>query len=229
MRWSGALAAAFLLASTAGARTLGSVERVCPFTGTKFSGRIDLSGTRFCVRLDLKPIGPIGAPPELPVCPDDGFIVFKETFTPAELDRLRPWVGSDGFRAMTASESTYYRYAETLRRLGQPSDQIAWRLVQASWQVERDRDKYARYAALAVKELESLTANRDMVMLAAELQRRTGQFDQARLKLEGLQKQADLPEGLRANVERELKFVAEHDSTRHYMQVDGEERCKELD
>ena len=227
MRWLAAFAATALFAAGASAGTLGSVERVCPFTGTKFSGRIDLSGTRFCVRLDLKPIGPIGAPPELPVCPDDGFIVFKEKFTAAELDRLRPWVGSDEFRALTASESTYYRYAETLRRLGQ-SDQVAWRLVQATWQVDRDREKYARYAAAAVKELETLAANRDMVMLAAELQRRTGQFDQARLKLEGLQKQEGLPEGLRANVERELQFVGEHDSTRHYMQAD-EERCKELD
>ena len=228
MRWLAALAATALLAAGASADTLGSVERVCPFTGKKFSGRIDLSGTRFCVRLDLKPIGVTGAPPELPVCPDDGFIVFKQTFTAAELERLRPWVGSDEFRAMTASESTYYRYAETLRRLGQPSDQIAWRLVQATWQVDRDRDKYARYAAVAVKELENLAANRDMVMLAAELQRRTGQFDQARLKLEGLQKQDGLPDGLRANVTRELQFVTERDSTRHYMQVD-EERCKELD
>ena len=29
-------------------------------------------------------------------------------------------------------------------------------------------------------------------------------------------------------MERELQFVAERDSTRHYMQAD-EERCKELD
>jgi hypothetical protein len=43
-----------------------------------------------------------------------------------------------------------------------------------------------------------------------------------------LKKQAGLPDGLRANEERDFQFVTERDSTRHYMQVD-EERCKELD
>jgi hypothetical protein len=228
VKWVAAIASALLLGGAAGADTLGSVERVCPFTGKKFSGRIDTSATHFCVRLDLKPIGATGAPPELPVCPDDGFIVFKETFTGAELERLRPWVRSDEFRIMTANESTYYRYAETLRRLGQPSKQIAWRLVQASWQVDNDREKYARYATAAVKELEALAADPNMVLLAAELERRTGRFDGARAKLERLQKQTGVSDGARAQLERELQFVAEHDSTRHYMQLD-EERCKELD
>ena len=180
MRGLAALAATALLAAGASA-TARLVERVCPLTGKKFSGGSTWRA-RVAFTSTLKPIGVTGAPPELPVCPDDGFIVFKETFTAAELERLRPWVGSDEFRALTASESTYYRYAETLRRLGQPSDQIAWRLVQATWQVDRDREKYARYAAAALKELENLAANRDMVMLAAELQRHTGQFDQARSK-----------------------------------------------
>jgi hypothetical protein len=228
MRGLVALLAATLFCSVAGARTLGSVERTCPFTGTKFSGRIDLSGTRFCTRLDQKPIGMIGAPPEVPVCPDDGFIVFKESFSAAELASLRPWVGSDDYKKLTANETTYFRYAETLRRLGSPSDEIGWRLVQASWQVEREPERYRRYVAAAVKELEGLAANPDMALLEAELQRRTGQFDPARRKLEALQKQPGLSDALRAAVARELQFVAEHDSTRHYVQAD-EERCKELD
>lgn len=227
MRWIAALAVTCTLASAARADTLGSVERTCPFTGTKFSGRIDLSGTRFCMRLDRKPIGPIGAPPEVPVCPDDGFIVFKESFSEAELATLRPWIGSDDYKKLTASETTYFRYAETLRRLGRPSDEIGWRLVQASWQVERGPERYRRYVAAAVRELE--TGSGETLLLAAELERRTGQFDSARAKLEKLQKQPDLPEGARAVVERELVFVSERDSSRHYAQANDEDRCKELD
>jgi hypothetical protein len=227
MRWIAALAVTCTLASAAGARTLGSVERVCPFTGTRFSGRIDSSGTRFCTRLDRKPIGPIGSPPEVPVCPDDGFIVFKESFSEAELATLRPWIGSDDYKKLTASETTYFRYAETLRRLGGPSEEVGWRLVQASWQVEREPERYKRYVAAAVRELE--TGSGETLLLAAELERRTGQFDSARAKLERLQKQPDLSEGVRAVVERELVFVSERDSTRHYAQANDEDRCKELD
>ena len=226
MKWIAAIAAAALLASVAGADTLGSVERVCPFTGTKFSGKIDLSGTRFCLRLDQKPIGVMGAPSALPVCPDDGFIVFKETFSPAELAELRPWVGSDAYRKLTANETTYARYAETLRQMGSTTDEIGWRLVQASWQVEREPERYRRYVAAAVKELEG--GGSTSLVLAAELERRMGNFDSARAKLDKLKQQPDLSEGVRALVEREVELVAEHDPSRHYL-ADDEERCKELD
>jgi len=33
------------------------------------------------VRLDLKPMGALIAPNPLPVCPDNGFVVYKKEFT----------------------------------------------------------------------------------------------------------------------------------------------------
>lgn len=221
-----AVAAAFLLAGSAGARTVGSVERVCPFTGTKFSGRIDLSGSTFCTRLDLKPIGLVGAPPELPVCPDDGFIVFKKKFSAAELATLRPWVESEGYRTTTANETTYFRYAETLRRLGAPSDEVGWTLVQATWQVEAEPARYRRYVAAAVSELAQ--GGRRSQLLAAELERRTHQFDSARARLSKLEQDPGVSEEERHVVRRELRLVAERDPSRHYL-GDDEERCQKLD
>src|SRR5262245_45312529 len=147
--WMAALGGGLIAASEVGARTFRTVERVCPFTGTKFRAHVDASGTRLCLRLDLKPIGLIGAPVELPVCPDDGFVVFKEEFSAGEVERLRPWVESQEFRRLATNESTYYRKAATLRKLGAPSGEVAWALVQASWQVDDDAKKYERYVSEA--------------------------------------------------------------------------------
>jgi hypothetical protein len=245
MSWHRALAATavaalgllLVAAEDSDSVTLGSVERTCPFTGRVFSGRFDVTGTRFCQRLDLKPIGSFASPAQIPVCPDDGFIVFKPAFSAAELDRLRPWLASDAYRRITRDETTYYRYAQTLRALGEPSAEVAWRLVQATWQVERDGDKYRRYANEALAELALVEASdkrRSLepnlaAALAAELERRMLRFDAARVRLEALQAKPDLPSRLRELVAWELELVAVKDPTRHYLPRGSEEHCRALD
>jgi hypothetical protein len=232
-----------LAATSTSGRTFGSVERVCPFTGTKFNAEIDASGTRLCQRLDLKPIGFIGAPAEVPVCPDDGFVVFKERFSTEEVNRLRPWVESEEFREMTRTESEYYRIAQTLRRLGEPSDEVAWQLVQASWQVEKDREKYRRYVGEAVRELLAAAATTSppasgrepalrpevAAVLASELERRTGQLEHARARLQQLKQKPGLPSTLVEVIDWELELVAAGDTSAHYLPRESEERCSRSD
>ena len=140
----GAVALLAFVAQPVSARTTAEVTRVCPFTGTEFKAEVEASGSRFCQRLDMKPVGAIGAPPLVPICPDDGFVVYKETFEPEEVSTLRGWVESDEFRRITAKESPYFRIAKTLERLSAPDDEVAWAYVQASWEIESDPETYAK-------------------------------------------------------------------------------------
>jgi len=238
-----ALGSGLIAASGAGARTFHTVERECPFTGTKFRAHVDASGTRICLRLDLKPIGYIGAPPELPVCPDDGFVVFKDAFSKGEVERLRPWVESQEFRRLASEESTYYRKAATLRRLGAPSSEVAWALVQASWQVEDDADKYGRYVSEALAELTRAAAESPptaggeraslepdaAALLAGELARRTGQGQRARERFQQLKQKPGLDQRLLEMVDRELELVNAGDFDAHYVPREREAACARSD
>ena len=84
------LLACFLNMSIAYAHTWGTKEVVCPLGGEKFQTTVDMSGTRFGMQLDLKPLGPIAAPWRLPVCPGNHFVVYKDTedFTDDEIRHL---------------------------------------------------------------------------------------------------------------------------------------------
>jgi hypothetical protein len=131
-----------LLVSSAEARTTAWTTRVCPFTGTSFPAVEEASGTQVCLRLDTKPIGFIGAPAVVPICPDDGFVVYKPEFSEQEKAILRPWVQSPQFRALADSESPYFRIAVTQRRLSEPALAVAHSYLAASWKVEFDHDRY---------------------------------------------------------------------------------------
>jgi hypothetical protein len=204
--------------------------------------KIDASGTQFCQRLDLKPIGPIAAPALLPICPEDGFVVYKETFSEDEITTLRPWVESDEFRRMTREESPYYRVAQTLERLSAPDDTVASIYISASWEVESDPDRYRRYLALAISRIDSYRSHikagkaaqdgwpaEAAALLAAELERRLGQFEAARRRLTPLAEDSDLEGNLLEVIRYELELIEQSDAGPHYWPRDDQERCGRWD
>jgi len=238
----GILLLAALLSQPATAATTAEVRRTCPLTGTEFTATVAASGYRSCQRLDMKPVGAIFAPYPVPICPDDGFPVYKESFSESETAQLRGWVESEEFRAMAAAESSYFRIAKIQEKLGASAYSLAWSYLQASWQVEHEPEKYGRYAALTLEmvdrhlaELGLEPATEDAwdadssALLATELARKLGRFDEARTRLKGIEMKAVADEHVAALLRYEASLIDESDSGAHYYPLDEQEKCASHD
>ncbi|WP_182419936.1 hypothetical protein [Bartonella sp. HY038] len=186
------------------ARTVFMQEFVCPIGGQKFSTQMDGSGTSFGQMLDFKPIGPMPAPWTLAVCPDNQFVIFKDDFTEEELKILTPYVESAEYKKII-NTPTYYRAAQLQRVLKEPTGDIATTLLQATWQsptVPYQKEALAEYN----KYIDELAQNQSTAQLfenarwvnanliALELERRTGQFDAAKQRLNALSISNDFKE-----------------------------------
>lgn len=234
-RISFSLLALLLLVAPAHGRKISDETYVCPLTGTTFVAQADDSGTQICVRLDLKKVGFLSSPPLVPICPDDGFVLYKPHFSETELSILRPWVESPEFRQLASEETPYFRIARTQEKLSAPSGDVALSYVIATWEAA-DGEQYRRYAAIAREKLVPLTAVAAQggaispamaILLIAELERRLGNFDEAQRRLDSLPSGADAATRDTAAYEEEL--IEKRDSGPHYVPRAREAQCAALD
>src|SRR4051812_36684612 len=72
----------------AAALTMFDLEVTCPIDGKAFTTKAVAIYRQTGMRLDTKPLGSLLAPMPLPVCPDNGFVVYKSDFTDTELVAL---------------------------------------------------------------------------------------------------------------------------------------------
>lgn len=177
------------LALTAPAAALTFFEETvtCPIDGKTFTYQAMGSGTSFGQRLDLKPIGPTAAPPPLPVCPNDHFVVFDEKLDPTAIQKLKSFIKTGRYRkAIADADSSYYLLALLLEARGEPAEVIGFAYLRASWQVEGDAAKTERYLTEALKWHErALTGGLppekafQVDLITGELERRLARFDAA--------------------------------------------------
>lgn len=219
------------------------IDVECPIDGRRF-GSVEMgSGTQFCLRLDLKPVGAIPAPAPIHSCPNDGYVWHRDDLSESEMDRVRDWVRSDAYQQLR-SESPYFRLARIYERVGRDSWQIAHAFLNASWEVEANPDRYRKYLGEShshlVRHLEQAgaqlftSARNERVarqILAGELERQLGMFDAARARFEKLRQDAGATPIERTIVDYELQLVAGSDREPHYVPGDDpdEERCRSYD
>jgi hypothetical protein len=120
-------------------------QMTCPIGGERFDFTTTGSYTIFGSRPDGKPFGSWSFPLELPECPGNGLIVYKENFEPVELTRLGALIVTPGYRALRGGDTSYYRLSWLMREMGQPRGDVLWMLVQATWQPADDSPVRARY------------------------------------------------------------------------------------
>jgi hypothetical protein len=186
----------------ASASTFREVEVTCPLCETKFKTHLQMSGTTFGQRLDLKPIGPIAAPWPLAICPKDSFVLFKENFTEPEKDRLRIFVHSKAYQDLVKDYPPYFRLARIYEFLGEDDFTVAYAYVKASWEAENIPAQKGAYqpsleaCQIHLNKYLQTHSEKDKKwetaqLLSGEMERRLGQFDQARERfrqLGGMQK-----------------------------------------
>ncbi|MBI4350300.1 MAG: hypothetical protein HY550_02570 [Elusimicrobia bacterium] len=169
-------------------------EMPCPVCGKTFYARLDLSGEQSAeMRLDLKPVGEISWPWLLPDCPKCGFVVYRLPVPPAELAKCRAITASEEYKKARA-RSSYYRVGLLYGRLGLSDYDAANSFLKASWQEENEPAKLSEDQELALKYFTSCARTcaaaeekENSLLLAGELLRRLGRFDEARAHLAKLQ------------------------------------------
>ena len=171
----------------------------CPIGGERFEHVTTASYTTFGQRLDGKPYGSWHFPLDLPRCPGNGLVIF-EKFGPDDLERLKPLVASDEYRAMLPVETDYYLAGWLMEKLGREPLDVAWMVVQASWQADGKPALKARYQADYVRRIRAVERGEDEFLWlvlqgrAVNGLRELGRFDEARTTLSALPvKSLDVP------------------------------------
>lgn len=164
-------------------------EMICPVGGEKFSFATTGSYSTWGGRPDGKPYGSWRFPLDLPECPGNGLVVYKE-FAAADLPRLRGLVESADYKALRR-ERPYYRAAWLMRGMGEPAAVAAWNVNVASWQADDDPALKRRYQEEFVRAVDALGAGAGgsdierfaMDMRAANVERELGRFEAAAARI----------------------------------------------
>jgi hypothetical protein len=151
-------------ASASGPATAGMpmIQKVkCPIGGKSFNYTTTASYSTWGARPDGKPYGSWDFPMELPKCPDNGLVMFDE-FTKEEVKRLGALVGSPEYRAMKDVETNYFLAAWLAEKLGRSPVDVAWILLQASWEADGRPELKARYQNMYVERIRALPKSGDL-------------------------------------------------------------------
>ena len=174
------------------------VETVCPVDDKKFTWTTTASYSTWGMELDGKPIGSWHFPMTSPQCPDNKVPVYQEELTDEQKTAIRALVATPEYAAVR-DEASYYLLRFVAERL-EPADAedpvaAGWLLLQATWQVRDDPERYARYAGELVAavdaELPALKGE-DMEnwwffqLATANVQRQAGDFAGASARLDSL-------------------------------------------
>jgi hypothetical protein len=137
-----------------------SQKVTCPVGGKSFTYTTTGSYSTWGARPDGKPYGSWNFPMALPKCPGNGLVIFDE-FTKEEVKRLEALVGSAEYRAMKDVETNYFLAAWLAEKLGRNPTDVAWILVQASWEADGRPEMKARYQNLYVERIRGLPKSND--------------------------------------------------------------------
>ncbi len=199
------------------------VQQVCPIDGKTFTYNALNVQPSHKLNLDMKRVDSFFPWPH-PKCPGNGFVVYKSNLTPAEIEKLKPFVLSEQYRALSAIHSTHYLEAVLRKQLGEPPYDVAWALVQATWEVESDPKRYKDYAtealamydSIPLKTLANIRFRNLKRLMSGELARRLGEFESARDRFLEMRDNAELSKpNYQRVVEYQLRLIRAKDSGPH--------------
>lgn len=221
-----ASAAILLLCQPVSAMTLVKQEYVCPIGGETFTQTVPRSGTSFGMRTDFKAIGAIASPWTIPQCPSNKFVLFKDDFTPEELQTYKKIIESTDYKAIADDSSEYYYLAKLFEGSGESDEDVAWAYLKASWEMSGN-EAQSKALTYFKKSLMSESSASDSSMttdidhkinsnlLVGELTRLSGDFAAAKKHFERLKSDktyTNNPQVLKY-IDFELKLIAQGNSS----------------
>lgn len=185
MRWLFGLCLVAAFAGEAKAGTPYPVKMKCPVGGKSFTHLDTMSYTTWGERPDGRPYGSWTFPTPLPVCPDNGLVIYRE-YSRDEVSKLKALIAAPEYRALVAQDTDYYRAAWLARSLEPAGDETAhWLLLRASWQVDDRPDLKRRYQTEFAEAVERAPARpQELSWIALQARRANslrelGRFDDA--------------------------------------------------
>jgi tetratricopeptide (TPR) repeat protein len=175
------------------ALTFRETRVTCPIDGKQFTAKVVQSLSMTGRRLDMKPLGGLAAPWPLPICPENGFVIFKETFSNDELEKLKSIVLAEKYRSLRRENTDYFLVAYMMERMGETGVRLGWVYLQASWEAEESQPALIeRYRSLAVKFYDEYLGQEkkpsdqwlQALVITSDLERMLGRFDAARARLD---------------------------------------------
>lgn len=209
--------------ATSAATILVDDKVTCPIDDETFTYTSAASGTWMGSYLDSRPFGPIAAPWPIAKCPKSGFVIFSETFTADELSKLRSVVLSAEYQQLQKQHTNYFLAAQLKQAIGRPERDIAYTLVQASWEAETPQQA-TNYREAALSHYVSSFASTDPKsegwvfdqMIAGELERRLHRFKESERRFQALVNGKLLSEPRYAQlVQYQLELIAKRDADAH--------------
>jgi len=209
--------------ATSAATILVNDEVTCPIDDETFTYTSAASGTSMGSYLDSRPFGPSPAPWPIAKCPKTGFVIFSEKFTAEELSKLRALVLSAEYQQLQKQHTNYFLAAQLMQAIGRPERDIAYTLVQASWEAETPRQA-TNYREAALSHYVSSFASTDPKtegwvfdqMIAGELERRLHRFKESERRFQALVTGKLLLEPRYAQlVQYQLELIAKRDANAH--------------
>lgn len=207
------------------ATTFEKIEVECPIDGKKIEKLVLMSFYVDDERLDMRPFGSgFRSPWPLPVCLESGFVIYKESFTPDELSKIKSIVQSDEYKKIRRQNSDYYVVAYVAEQLGASDEFLAWKYLEASWQVERrDPDLNGELLSLSLERFKRFLAGKTLEVetlhnaffVAANLERRLGNFAKAEKLLSEFRTAQNLDAGWDVYVEALSYYINEKDRRPH--------------
>ena len=184
------------LSTSASAIRLRNVEYTCPIGGEKFTAFIDATGYFSSGFIDTRPFTRFVTPIELPQCPSNKFVMFKDEFSPDELAKFERVVSSAEYQQIDARSPQFFALGRMMELAGENQD--AWQMMiiflKANWQShdhhEPSQRKTLEYAdkVLANKKKISRYDALSTQILRGKMLRLLGRFDEAKRVLTALQK-----------------------------------------
>lgn len=112
---------------------------ICALCGKKYSTPYPVQFLWRGIRLDFKPAGM--SSPALAVCPKCGYVQHAKYLTKAESTKLRGYIQSPEYKAMSNNHPSYYRLAKIYEVLGKNDLELGFAYLRASWQEEQGGGK----------------------------------------------------------------------------------------
>lgn len=165
-------------------------ETVCPVGGEKFKARYLGTHSTFGRHLDWEPVSYMRFPVPLPVCPGNGFVLAKESYTKEESENLKKIIESKAYKDIYAQKhASYFLFAKTKELNEEKFDDYWWLYLNATWEADncKNATRYKEYAletiAAANKRLAELKDSDEVYwvikLVTAEMHRRIGDFKSA--------------------------------------------------
>ena len=128
-------------------------EYVCPIGGEKFKSLTLGTHSTYGRYLDWEPLSYMEFPAPVPVCPSNGFVIYKNEFSDDELNRLEAAINLPEYKRDFQSRNASYFLFGRLMELTEVPDgySLWWIFLNSTWEAQQcGSAKYSDYASKTI-------------------------------------------------------------------------------